>query len=85
MKILASLLVAQWLGRWCTGLVAQDDPWHVSLRVSYYKGGNPELCCCHLSPFRVLHAYVLTCLLDLCPEIVIKGIRTCNLWVSVLI
>ena len=28
---------------------------------------------------------MLTCLQDLWPEIVIKGIRTCDLWVSVLI
>ena len=37
-QLIASLLVAQWLERWCTSLVAQVRFLACLFRVSYYKG-----------------------------------------------
>ena len=64
-NIFASLLVAQWLGRWCTSPVAQTRFLACPVQRQLLKGGKSKWCCCHLPHFRVLHAYVLTCLQDL--------------------
>ena len=48
------------------------DSWHFPFSDSFYKGKNPKGGC-PLPGFHVLHAYVLTCLQDSWPGIVIKG------------
>ena len=53
----ASLLVAQWLGCWCTSLVPQVRFPACLVQSQLLQGENPKWCCCHLSSFRQLHAY----------------------------
>ena len=71
-QLIASLLVAQWLGCWCTSLVAQVRFLACPVQRQLLQGVKPKMML--LPPhFRVLHAYVLTCLQDTWPGIVIKG------------
>jgi hypothetical protein len=71
-QLIASLLVAQWLGHWCTRLVA-NVRFLVCVVQSQLLQGETWSCCCHIPHFHELHAYVLTCLHDSWPEITLKG------------
>jgi hypothetical protein len=81
-NLFASLLVAQWSECWCTSLVAQGSILGMSRLESAITRGktNTKWCCCHLSSFRGLHAYVLTCLQDSWPENAMKGFEPVTFW-----
>ena len=54
-KLEHELLVAQWLGRWCTSLAAYVKSWQ-SPSDQLLLGGNPSSCC-KPSQFHDLHSY----------------------------
>ena len=50
--------IAQWLGRWCTSLVAQVQFLACLVQSQLLQGENPKWCYCHLSSFLELQDYV---------------------------